>query len=261
MLLWTAGCNRHDATTKSPLLESPRITLPSTKIATLGSASASPVLVASTSDSTNSSPKKVDAISRHQLPSTISSSAACLPLAILSLDPQSGGGGYLRTWAEKCPLCRFKNIGRGGAMVNQMLWKLRQYFDKDPSVYSHVVVFGGVNDLYSDQTANRTLDKIERDLLEIYRLARSHAQCIIAITVAPWGGFRRWYTDDRGRHTDELNNWIIQSRARGDTDLVVVSESALTCGDSNRLCQALAPPFHDGLHFGEAGIANWAKRS
>ena len=138
-------------------------------------------------------------------------------------------------------------------MVNQMLGRLHQYFDEDPSVFSHIVVFGGVNDLYSDQTAHRTLPKIERDLTEMYRLARSHSQVVIAITVAPWGGFRRWYTDDRGRNTGELNQWIEHTHDRGDTDMVVVSDAVLTCGDPNSLCPALMPPFHDGLHFGTEG--------
>jgi lysophospholipase L1-like esterase len=138
-------------------------------------------------------------------------------------------------------------------MVNQMLYGLRQYFDQNPSSHSHVVVFGGVNDLYSDQTAHRTLERIERDLSGIYQLARSHAQSVIAITVAPWGGFRRWYTQDRGRHTQELNQWIAQGRARGDADVVVLTETVLTCGDPASLCPAVMPPFRDGLHFGSEG--------
>ena len=165
-------------------------------------------------------------------------------------DPRSGGGGYLKPWAARCPHCEFVNLGRGGAMVNQMLTATRQHFNQSHAQYSHVVVFGGVNDLYSDKTAHRTLEKIEHDLTAMYRLARAHAQFVIAITVAPWGGFHRWYTDERGQTTALLNQWIVGSRSRGDTDLVVDSGAVLTCGNTTVLCPSFVEPFKDGLHFG-----------
>jgi lysophospholipase L1-like esterase len=184
--------------------------------------------------------------------------AGTAPCHILAIgdsltDTQSQGGGYLKGWRNRCPDCRFTNIGRGGAMVNQMLWRLRRHLSEFPEHYSHWVVFGGVNDLYSDVTANRTLEKIERDLTEIYQLGHTHASIVIAITVAPWGGFRRWYTEGRGSNTRSLNEWIAQAQKRGVIDIVIDAGASLSCGDPMQLCPDLMAPFRDGLHFGSEG--------
>src|SRR5664280_292980 len=162
-------------------------------------------------------------------------------------------GDYLKGWRTRCPDCRFTNIGRGGAMVNQMLWRLRRHLSEFPENYSHWVIFGGVNDLYSDVTANRTLEKIERDLAEIYELGRTHANIVIAITVAPWGGFHRWYSEVRGSNTRSLNKWITQAQKQGIVDIVIDAGDSLSCGDPMQLCPDLMPPFRDGLHFGPEG--------
>ena len=138
-------------------------------------------------------------------------------------------------------------------MVNQVLSQLRRHLSETSESYSHWVVFGGVNDLYSDETAKRSLNKIERDLSTIYALGHEHRTAVVAITVAPWGGFRRWYTEQRGRNTAELNRWIVEQQIGGAVDLVVDSVAPLTCGTPTLLCQALAEPFHDGLHFGPKG--------
>jgi lysophospholipase L1-like esterase len=254
-LMWINGCNKHDTTTKSPLVESPRTvaTTPSALTQAVVARSDARLTDASTVGTASATTLDAGGNTQPPIPEQIAQECRILAVGDSLTDPRSGGGGYLKAWAQKCPQCQFTNLGRGGAMVNQMLWRLRQYFDENPSSYTHVVVFGGVNDLYSDQTAHRSLERIERDLSGIYQLARSHARSVVAITVAPWGGFRRWYTDDRGRHTGELNQWIAQGRARGDVDVVVASETVLTCGDPARLCPAVMPPFRDGLHFGIEG--------
>ena len=138
-------------------------------------------------------------------------------------------------------------------MVNQMLSQLRRHLVETDAHYSHWVVFGGVNDLYSDQTAHRTLGKIERDLDAIYTLAHQRNGLVVALTVAPWGGFRRWYTAERGVNTAALNRWIVEQHAAGRVDFVVDSGASLTCGDSTSLCPRLTDPFRDGLHFGPQG--------
>jgi hypothetical protein len=168
-------------------------------------------------------------------------------------DPRSNGGGYLRPWSARCPQCRFTNIARGGAMVNQMLSQLRRHLLETDTQYSHWVVFGGVNDLYSDITANRKLPKIERDLSTIYAMGHQNDSLVIAITVAPWGGFHRYYTEQRGANTAELNRWMTTQQANGAIDFVVQSGAVLACGDSTRLCPSLSKPYHDGLHFGAEG--------
>ena len=49
-----------------------------------------------------------------------------------------------------------------------------------PVGYTHVIVFGGVNDLYSDITAKRTVAKIESDLSTMYASAREHGAKVVA---------------------------------------------------------------------------------
>jgi lysophospholipase L1-like esterase len=168
-------------------------------------------------------------------------------------DPRSNGGGYLKAWRSRCPKCSFTNIGRGGAMVNQMLTQLRRHLLESEDKYSHFIVFGGVNDLYSDLTAKRNTSKIERDLETIYALGHQHGSLVISITVSPWGGFRRWYTEERGSNTIKLNNWIAQQRKIGKVDFVVDSGAVLSCGDPMLLCPNVMKPFRDGLHFGQEG--------
>jgi lysophospholipase L1-like esterase len=168
-------------------------------------------------------------------------------------DPKSHGGGYLNAWRRHCPNCQFTNLGRGGDMVNQMLGRLRRHLSETGINYSHLVIFGGVNDLYSDQTANRTLAKIEGDLSAMYQLGRARARVVIALTVAPWGGFHRWFTEPRGENTRRLNEWITSVKQQGEIDYVLDTGPLLTCGEPMRLCAEVMPPFHDGLHFGTEG--------
>jgi lysophospholipase L1-like esterase len=87
----------------------------------------------------------------------------------------------------------------------------------------------------------------------MYRAARTHGARVVAITVAPWGGFRRWFTTKRGENTRELNEWIRQSPSRGTVDLVVDAYPLLSCGSPERLCDRFARPYRDGLHFGPEG--------
>ena len=169
-------------------------------------------------------------------------------------DFRSHGGGYLRYLKERCPESRFDSYGKGGDMVNQM----RRRFGKDllgrPDLaYDHLVVFGGVNDLYSDLTALRTVPKIEADLVAIYAAARERGMKVVAVTVTPWGGFSRYYTEARGRTTLELNRWIMERRGAGVVDFAVDAYPLLSCGSPELLCDRLAEPFHDGLHFGPEG--------
>jgi lysophospholipase L1-like esterase len=170
-------------------------------------------------------------------------------------DFAANGGLYLRYLRERCPESRFDGYGKGGEMVNQM----RRRFVRDlfgsgaPVGYTHVIVFGGVNDLYSDITAKRTVAKIESDLSTMYASAREHGAKVVAVTVTPWGGFTRYFNDSRARTTEELNRWILSENQRGATDYAVDANPLLSCGDRYRLCERYAAPFKDGLHFGPEG--------
>lgn len=258
------ACNKHDAGTKPPALNRPQ----PTSVSPLD-AGAAGSLTAETDAATEAGGDRADAgpVASGLDPSraaerinetTAVRTASATPCRVLVVgdslsDPKSNGGGYLKPWARSCPHCQFTNIARGGAMVNQMLHTLREHLATNPPTYSAVVVFGGVNDLYSNETAHRTNGRIERDLSSIYRLARSHADRVFAITVSPWGGFRRWYSEERGRNTRALNDWIRDSVARHEVDAVIDSVPLLTCGDHERLCPEYMAPHRDGLHFGPGG--------
>jgi lysophospholipase L1-like esterase len=167
-------------------------------------------------------------------------------------DPKSNGGGYLRELQKHCN-CSVAQFSRGGFMVNQMRRRFEAEAPTSGTPYSHVVVFGGVNDLYSDETAGRTPEKVERDLLAIYGLGHRLGAKVVAITVSPWGGFTRWYSPKRAADMRRLNDWIRQQVAVGVIEAVIDSEALLSCGQPELLCPELASPYKDGLHFGPAG--------
>jgi lysophospholipase L1-like esterase len=169
-------------------------------------------------------------------------------------DFRSHGGGYLKRLQERCPESRFDSYGKGGDMVNQMRKRLgKDVFAAPAAAYTHLIVFGGVNDLYSDLTAGRTVAKIAKDLLAMYDAAHEHGLKVVALTVAPWGGFSRYFTEARGATTLELDHFILAQQKSGKADFVVDTYPLLSCGAPEKLCDALAAPFHDGLHFGPAG--------
>src|SRR6478735_1181704 len=170
-------------------------------------------------------------------------------------DQRVGGGGYLRELGRACPLSHFEHFGRGGDMVNQMRRRFEQEIPSRRGDYDTLIVYGGVNDLYSDQTAGRTNDLIEDDLSAIYRQAKDWGLRVVAVTVSPWGGFTRYFNERRSRSTRLLSSLIQGTAASGLTDVVVDSYPLLSCGDAERLCPEYETGSHDGLHPGPAGHA------
>lgn len=171
-------------------------------------------------------------------------------------DPRVGGGKYLEALRKLCPESRFDSYGRGGEMVNQMERRFaREILARGPErePYTDVIVFGGVNDLYSDLTAGRTFDRITGDLSKMYRAARSRGLRVIAVTIAPWGGFKRYFNASRAAATLRVNDWIRSRLDEGEVDAVVDAHALLSCGDPEVLCERLAKPFTDGIHFGPEG--------
>lgn len=107
-------------------------------------------------------------------------------------DARSKGGAFLDLLRERCPRSTFDNLGVGGQMVNQMAARFPRQVLADargqaPAPYSDVLVWGGVNDLYSDETAGRTVAKIENDLGYMFSTARARGLRVLAMTVAPVG--------------------------------------------------------------------------
>jgi lysophospholipase L1-like esterase len=164
-----------------------------------------------------------------------------------------GGGGYVRFLEARSPKSRFVNYAKGGAMVNQMKRQLAAMLEDAEGAFTHLVVFGGVNDLYSDETAGRTVAKIQTDLAFLYGAGRSRGVRVVGITVAPWGGFNKYYNERRARTTRELNAWILAGTTRGELDAVVDAYALLSCGNPERLCPRYALAKSDGLHFGKVG--------
>jgi lysophospholipase L1-like esterase len=168
-------------------------------------------------------------------------------------DARSHGGKFLGLLRARCPKSRFDNYGKGGEMVNQMRHRFADdLFAEGKPAYTHVIVFGGVNDLYSDLTAGRTPALIEQDLTLMYREAHRHGAKVVALTVAPWGGFR-YFNASRSEATLELDRWILAQRDVGAIDAAVDTFTLLSCGDAAMLCPRYMPPFKDGLHFGDEG--------
>jgi lysophospholipase L1-like esterase len=169
-------------------------------------------------------------------------------------DARSNGGKFLEMLRERCPESRFDNYGKGGQMVSQMRARfVRDIFGPGKPAYTHVIVFGGVNDLYSDLTAGRTPAKIERDLGRMYDEAHRHGARVVALTVAPWGGFRRYFNASRSAATLDVNRWILTERDDGAIDAAVDAYGLLSCGDSTTLCPKYVARHDDGLHFGLEG--------
>jgi lysophospholipase L1-like esterase len=169
-------------------------------------------------------------------------------------DPRVGGGKYLDVLRKRCPQSRFDSYGKGGEMVNQMRHRFdADIFGPDRPVYTHVIVFGGVNDLYSDLTAGRTPALIERDLAAMYESAHKHGAKVVAVTVTPWGGFKRYFSASRLATTLALNGWILAQRASGTIEAAVDAYPLMSCGDTTVLCDRFSAPFKDGLHFGPEG--------
>ncbi|HEY0463425.1 MAG TPA: SGNH/GDSL hydrolase family protein, partial [Polyangiaceae bacterium] len=170
-------------------------------------------------------------------------------------DPRSHGGGYLEYLKTRCPSIEIDNFAKGGAMVNQMRRSFEQQVATSSRRYTHLVIFGGVNDLYSDLTALRTPAKIEADLGSMYAWGKAHQVTVVALTVAPWGGFERYFNASRAEATRTLNAWIREQPRAGHADHVVDAYALLSCGDPERLCDRLRKPFKDGIHFGPEGQA------
>jgi lysophospholipase L1-like esterase len=177
-------------------------------------------------------------------------------------DSRSGGGGYLKQLQAACPQSVILNFGKGGDMTNQMLRRLKA--DILPMVgqknIDTLIVYGGVNDLYSDLTAGRTNSVIERDLSTMYMLARAAGLRVVAVTVSPWSGFSKYWNPRRGENTRLLNSWILGQVADGTISQVVDSFALLSCGNPDELCPDYQGRWRDGLHPGPLGHAKLGEK-
>jgi lysophospholipase L1-like esterase len=171
-------------------------------------------------------------------------------------DVRSHGGKYLAYVQERCPKSQFDNYGKGGDMVNQMRRRFGEVMGElgPKPAYTHLLVFGGVNDIYSDLTAGRNPQNVSADLAYMYQRGRERGMRIIAVTVAPWGGFTKYYNEKRGKATRELNDWIRAQLEAKTVDYVVDAYALLSCGNPDFLCPDYeVKHLKDGLHFAQPG--------
>ncbi len=126
-------------------------------------------------------------------------------------DPKAHGGKYLTYLSSHCKLSRFDAWGKGGNMVSQMKKRFARDILGEGGVerpkYSHLVVLGGIADIGSNETAGRTLEKIQTDLSAMYRMAHDKGITVIALTIPPWGAYYE-YNDERHRMMLAMNDWI-----------------------------------------------------
>ena len=170
-------------------------------------------------------------------------------------DPSSVGGAYLTYLGRHCPNNPLLNLGKGADMLNQMRKRWIDYTDlhqEELKDYGTLIVYGGVNDLYSDETAFRTVDKMLSDIATIDARAAQFGLRRIYITVSPWGGFKRWYSAKRGKDTIRFNEELLKLASPPEV-LVLDSYPLLSCGSSEILCPEYALPHRDGLHPGKKG--------
>jgi lysophospholipase L1-like esterase len=169
-------------------------------------------------------------------------------------DESVGGGKYLDFLRRACPESSFYHFGKGGDMTNQM--RRRLHADLLPEVsklrLDTLIVLGGVNDLYSNLTAGRSNPKIEDDLRQIYQTAKDNGLRVVAVTVLPWGGFRKYFSPERADNTRALNSFILGLVGQG-VDVAVDGYSLLSCGHPEELCPAYELKRPDGLHPGLEG--------
>lgn len=171
---------------------------------------------------------------------------------------RSRGGKYLEYLRKRCPKSRFDNFGVGGETVAQMRRRFAREVIGSPRPngeprYTHVIVFGGVNDAMNDLSGGRTTEKITSDLDAMYAMARKAGSRVIGMTIAPWAGHKRRFNSRRAMATREINQWILSRWHEGKLDLAVDSVALLACGDGERLCDDFELPWiRDGLHFNDA---------
>jgi lysophospholipase L1-like esterase len=172
-------------------------------------------------------------------------------------DTRVGGGRYMKHLARLCPASRFDTYGIGGQQTVDM----RARFDddvfgagrKDPKVqYTHLIILGGVNDLYGGTVGAARIARIEAQLGAMYAAARARNVAVIALTVPPWG-------HAGGAHdlavTATLNGWIVDRAKSGEIADAVDLSPLVACGKSQTLCVPYRKTYDDQVHWNDDGHA------
>lgn len=170
-------------------------------------------------------------------------------------DPRVGGGRYMKHLARLCPASRFDTYGVGGQQTVDM--RARFAADifgggrKEPKTeYTHVIVLGGVNDLFGGTVGTERLARIEAQLGAMYREAHQHGIAVIALTVTPWG--HTGSAHDRAV-TATLNGWILDQAKQGSVEHAVDLSPLLVCGRTDTLCVPFRKTYDDQVHWNDLG--------
>ena len=175
-------------------------------------------------------------------------------------DTRVGGGLYLAWLKKRCPKSQFDAYGVGGQRTNHMRWRfLQDVFGvgarpgTDKPHYTHVIVFGGINDLSASPRRHVDLRDLQSNLSWMYNQGKQRGLKVVGITLPPWG-----YVGDDDRRpaaTLELNQWIVGQRREGRIDVAVEIHPLLSCGDPHTLCPAFRRFGNDEIHWNAEGHA------
>ena len=150
-------------------------------------------------------------------------------------------GRFLERLHLLCPGMTFYNHGVVGDSTARMLARFNS--DIIANDYDEAIIMGGVNNVCG------SVERVERDLSEMYLRAKNAGMRVIALTITPWKGYSSW-TEECQQHTEEVNNWILSMPEN--VDVAVDVYSALE-DPSNQ--GALRPEYSapDKLHPNAAG--------
>ena len=174
-------------------------------------------------------------------------------------DAHVGGGKYLKDLEAHCPKSRFDNYGIGGQFVRNMLDRFdadvfgekrgakARPGDRRKPDYTHVIVFGGVNDLISHPN-DAMLASAEQDLATMYAKARARGVRIVAMTIPMWAP----HNAHDVRMDEAFNRWILEQASGGDVKVVDI-RGPLVCEEQGTLCREYRRYPVDTVHWGARG--------
>lgn len=109
--------------------------------------------------------------------------------------------------------------------------------------YSFITILGGVNNI------GMGAPSIQKDLSEIYAMAKDEGLEVIILTLTPWSGWSSW-SDESQATTEQVNQWILSKP--NNVDYVVDIYKALATGPGNNILNS-SYDSGDGLHPNTAG--------
>ncbi len=157
----------------------------------------------------------------------------------------------------RCPDSRFDAYGVGGQQTSHMRWRFRQDVfgvgttAAKPS-YTHVIVFGGINDLAARHITPRALAEIEGNLAKMYGMAAARGLEVIAVALPPWGQ-SKFGKRPKAKATAVLNEWLSARAQTGQVDALVDVGADLACGSAMNLCPKYRKFPSDHVHWNAAG--------